>query len=59
MSTTDKPEQIFPQKCPICGIVTENIHRIKDSVSGGVSTWFNCNCGVTFQKDKPSGKLYN
>ena len=52
-------EQIFPAKCPICGVHTSYIYRIEEKDTKKVGTWFRCDCGVIFQKDKPSGKLYN
>jgi SAM-dependent methyltransferase len=51
-------DKIYPKECPICGISTNSVSRITEP-NGNVSSWFNCNCGVIFQDEKPKHGCYN
>lgn len=52
-------DEIHPKDCPICGVSTNYIYRVKDKDSEAVTVWYRCNCGVIFQKDKPAHDIYD
>ena len=49
---------IEPRACPVCNISTNYVWRLKHS-EDNVSQWYRCNCGVTFQEEYPSLKVYD
>ena len=54
-------EKIYPLRCPICGIETNYVNRIVDNKKGddNEADWYECQCGIVFQKELPSHSVYD
>jgi len=48
--------KVMPHFCPICGVETIRADAIEDGKSGDRSLWFECQCGVWFQSEPPTGE---
>jgi SAM-dependent methyltransferase len=51
---------IYPKHCPVCGVDTTFVHRIKEGKDGDSADWYECQCGVIFQGDfKNDSSIYD
>jgi SAM-dependent methyltransferase len=60
MKGIKESDKIYPRSCPICGVATNAVFRVgtgKDESS--MALWYQCTCGVIFQSELPSHKVYD
>jgi len=45
---SESKKSVVPHNCPVCGVSTNYIYRIKEKDSDEALDWFRCECGVIF-----------
>jgi SAM-dependent methyltransferase len=59
-SDTIKIEKdVKPHRCPICGVDTTFVHRVKETKINQTADWYQCQCGIIFQDELPTHNIYN